>query len=809
MDSKKSYIPIKIFISYLVLALLFVCVGWFLYTENKSFSKTEKRITEESSTILKVSNLLSNMHKTESLARIAIQSESEEDFKNYINKTAALKSDIDSLKVLVSTPYQITLLDSVKYLLSKKTKNIQQLKTIKNKTEDESAVKNAIEDLTKMETSLRKLQLEDFVKYPSEMGQYQRNVLKKYVAYLNQNIPDDSTNSLSKKASDSILMASKNLLNDVKKETAKKKQLLNQEENKLLQNELSISDQLRKVLNIIEREIIINTTKSYSDRENSLKKTNQIVTTAAIIGFLLTLFFLIIILNDYSKTQSYKKQLEVANSKTKKLLTSREQLISTVSHDLKTPLSTIVGYTELLGNSDLDTKQLYFTKNIKSSSDYISQLVQDLLDFTQIEAGKITIEKIPFSLYDIINEVGNSIQSVYTQKQIELIIEINPNLKKRIIGDPFRMRQILSNIIGNAFKFTEKGFIKIRAKIHSETNTIIILIEDSGIGIEEKNQQLIFEEFTQADENIEKKYGGTGLGLTISKKMTAILGGELSLKSELGKGSIFQLQIPLQFDDSIQKESNKHPSEEEFTAVIIDDDVSLLKLTTEVLKQHHFNAIPFNNAHEALHWVKNNSFDFIITDIQMPVMDGFLFLKELQNTPNSNYQKQPVIAVTGKSDLDLETYRKAGFTTVVRKPYSPKTLLKIINAILNNDEIPIGSKNRTDTKKTDKPYSLKALKSFLPNEKKALNEVLESFITSTKENLENLNRAVSAENFIEIKNIAHKMGPMFKQIQANEISTILDQLELDDFIIDLIKIHFENLKDKIDSLFTLLQKELD
>ena len=174
MDSKKSYIPIKVFISYLVLALLFVSVGWFLYTENKSFSKTEKRITEESSTILKVSNLLSNMHKTESLARIAIQSESEEDFKNYINKTVALKSDIDSLKLLVSTPYQITLLDSVKYLLSKKTKNIQQLKTIKNKTEDESAVKNAIEDLTKMETSLRKLQLEDFVKYPSEMGQYQR-----------------------------------------------------------------------------------------------------------------------------------------------------------------------------------------------------------------------------------------------------------------------------------------------------------------------------------------------------------------------------------------------------------------------------------------------------------------------------------------------------------------------------------------------------------------------------------------------------------------------------------------------------------
>ncbi|MFV8392337.1 ATP-binding protein [Flavobacterium sp. LB2P6] len=809
MDSTKSYIPIKVFISYLVLALLFVSVGWFLYTENKSFSKTDKRIAEESSTILKVSNLLSNVHKTESLARIAIQSESDKDFKNYTNKTASLKSDIDSLKLLVSTPYQITLLDSVKYLLSKKTKNIQQLKTIKNKTEDETTVKNAIDDLTKMESSLRKLELEDFVKYPSEMGLYQRNVLKKYVAYLNQNIPDDSTNTLSKKASDSILMVSKNLLNEVKRETAKKKRLLNQEENKLLQNELSISDQLRKILNIIEREIIINTTKSYSDRENSLKKTNQIVSTAAIIGLLLTLFFLIIILNDYSKTQSYKKQLEVANSKTKKLLTSREQLISTVSHDLKTPLSTIVGYTELLSNSDLNTKQLYFTKSIKGSSDYISQLVQDLLDFTQIEAGKITVEKISFSLYNIINEVGNSIQSFYTQKQIELIIEIDPNLKQRIIGDPFRLRQILSNIIGNAFKFTEKGFIKIQAKVHSETNTIIILIEDSGIGIEAKNQQLIFEEFKQADENIEKKYGGTGLGLTISKKMTAILGGELSLKSGLGKGSVFEIKIPLQFDDAIQKEFNNTPSKEEFTAIIIDDDESLLKLTTEVLKQHHFNTIPFNDASEALHWIKNNSFDFIITDIQMPVMDGFSFLKQLQNNPESNYQKQPVIAVTGKSDLDLESYKKAGFTTVVRKPYSPKTVLKIIKAILNNEEIPIGLKNKIDSKKTDKLYSLKTIKSFLPNKKEALTEVLESFMTSTKENLENLEQAVSSEDFVEIKNIAHKMGPMFKQIQANEISGILDTLELEDFTLAAIQIHSKNLKDKIDHVFTLLQKELD
>jgi signal transduction histidine kinase/DNA-binding response OmpR family regulator len=808
MDNKKSYIPIKVFVSYLVLVLLFGSVGWFLYSENKSFSSTERSFTEKNGSILKVSNVLSDLYKTESLARIAIQSESEKDFKNYVAKTKALKVDIDSLKAAVSTPYQITLLDSVQVLLSKKIQNIQQLKAIKNKTEDEIAVSSAISDLTKMESSMRKLQLEDFVKNPAMMGDYERNVLKKYVAYLNQNIPDDSTNTLSKKASDSILSVSKMLLNEVQKETANKKKLLSLEENKLLQNELSISDQLRKVLGIIEREIILNTTKSYLGREESLKKTNQIVTTAAIIGLLLTLFFLILILNDFSKTQSYKKQLEAANLKAKKLLTSREQLISTVSHDLKTPLSTIIGYTELLGNSDLNTKQLHFTKNIKGSSDYISKLVQDLLDFTQIEAGKISIEKIAFSLPDIITEVSNSIQSVYIKKPIQLIIEIDSKLHQKIIGDPFRLRQILSNIIGNAFKFTEEGFIKIEANVHSETNTIIILIEDSGIGIAEKNQQLIFEEFTQADEKIEKKYGGTGLGLTISRKMVAILGGELSLKSKLGIGSIFEIQIPLIFDPQLSRsETPIEISKKQYTAIIIDDDQSLLQLTTEVLRQNQYVVFPFDKAQDALSWIKNNAFDFIITDIQMPVIDGFSFLKELQNKTISNYENQPVIAVTGRNDIDLEHYKNSGFTTVIRKPYTPKTVLKTIKAILDNSEIPVVLPAMSRPQNTTKTYTLKPLKSFLSDDKEALKEILESFITNTIESLNELEQAATESNFEEIKNIAHKMNPMFKQIKALDISTILDQLELEDLSFDEIKKSVSDLKNKITALFVHLEKE--
>jgi signal transduction histidine kinase/DNA-binding response OmpR family regulator len=809
MNNKNRYIPFKLFVSYSILVALFVGVGWFLYSESGIFTNTENKIAKENSKILKVSNLLSNVYKTESLARKTIQSNSDKDFRDYVSKTYALKSDIDSLKLLVTTPYQITLLDSVKLLLSKKTQNIKQLKAIKNKADDEVSVKNAIEDLTKMEASLRKLQLEDFVKYPSSMENYQLNVLKKYVNYLNQNIPDDSTNTLTKKASDSILLASKTLLNQVKKETEKKKQSLFLEEDKLLRNELTISEQLRKVLSIVESEIIKNTTKNYLDRENSLKKTNQIVTIAAAVGLLTTLFFLVLILNDFSKTQSYKKQLEVANARTKSLLKSREQLISTVSHDLKTPLSTILGYTELLVNSNLDKKQHYFVKNIKTSSKYISKLVQDLLDFTQIEAGKITIENISYSLNNVASDVAKSIQSIYEQKNITLIIDADEQLNKPIMGDPFRLRQILTNLIGNAYKFTEEGFIKIETNINPLNNTIVIRVEDSGIGIDEKKQQLIFDEFTQADENIEKIYGGTGLGLTISKSMVEILGGKLLLTSTLGKGSIFEIELPLQFDSSLpQKKAVTTFQKQDLTAIIVDDDPNLLKLTTEILKQNNYKVLPFNNATDALKATRTNSFDFIITDIQMPEVDGFLFVEKLKNTNTFKYNNQPILAATGRTDLALDVYRKAGFTEVIKKPYDPTTLLQVLDSLFENIDNQVNSDQIFGEKDTNSLYSLKSLQPFFVNDPEGLKEFITSFTKSTEENLTQLENAVVENNTREIKAISHRIGPIFKQIQAHAITTILDDFELKELPMETKQLNFKELKNRTAILLELLKKEL-
>ncbi|KAF2332666.1 hybrid sensor histidine kinase/response regulator [Flavobacterium nitrogenifigens] len=813
METKRSYTAIKVLFSYVALLALVVTVGWFLYSENVVYNKLEDKIALEKIKILRVSRLYSNVYKTESLARQTIQNNSEKDFKNYLIETDSLRKRIDTLKQIVTTEYQKKLLDSVTYFLAEKTENIKQLREIKNKADDETSVNNAIDEITKMEFNLRKLELQDFTKNPNQLGSYQRSVLQRYVDYLNSNIPDDSTNTLSKKASDSILANSKKLLSSVKIKAEKKKESLNFEENKLLQNEIAISDQLRKILRIIEREIIINSIKNNSLKEKSLKRVNEIVTASAVIGLLLTVFFSILIVSDYSKSQLYKKQLEIANFKTKNLLKSREQLISTVSHDLKTPLSTIVGYSELLGNSDVNTKQSYFVKNIKNSSEYITQLVQDLLDFSQIEAGKISIEKVPFSLPEIIEDVARNIQTVYKQKDIDLIINVDDQFQQRIVGDPFRLKQILTNIIGNAYKFTEEGHIRIAAYANDD-QFFTISIQDTGIGIEKANQKLVFEEFAQANEGIEKKYGGTGLGLSICQKIISILGGSLSLESIFGKGSTFIIQLPLLFDSSqgnmplngIKGRPSKNTKKQTF--IVVDDDINLLNLTSGVLKQEQHQVFSFTNPTKALETIKSTPFDFVITDIQMPEIDGFLFLEKLRELPETIFKNQPVIALTGRTDLDLSAYKNAGFTTVIKKPYSPKILLETIQHILDHEEVLVTESTETVSKGNPQLYSLETLKDFLGQDESALKEVLKSFIDTTIENIEVLKTAVKEQNHDEIKSIAHRIAPMFKQIQSNEIGELLKDLEKEDLNTIDLKTTFSDLEGKIKILFKELKQEI-
>ncbi len=775
MSAKKSYIPLKLLLSYIALAALVGVVAWFLYSENTLFTKNENKITVENQKILKVSQLLSNMYKAESFVRSTMQSDSDIEFKNYTKQIDTLKNEIDSLKILANNDYQKVLLDSVKILLSQKTENIRQLKLIKSKGSDDQAIKVALQKIATMEGRLRKLALEDLFKNPSKLQTNQRRVWEKYVEYINSNVPNDSTNTLSQQALDSMLTVSKKALKDVVVATASKKESLAVQEQKLLDNEILISEKLRRIVNVLEKELVQNITINTENREKSLQKTNQIVAYAALVGFVLTISFLVLILNDFSRSQSYKKQLESANLATEKLLKNREQLIATVSHDLKTPLNTILGYTELLSSSELSKKQLNYTVNIKGSSEYISKLVQDLLDLTQIEAGKISIEALPYSLRKYIEEVANNVQAIYSSKPIELQISIDKSLDGLIVGDSFRLRQILTNLIGNAYKFTSEGSIKIEAVANEFLKTFTIKVIDTGIGIDLSKQQIIFEEFRQADDSVVKKYGGSGLGLTISKKMAELLGGNLQLESVVGSGSTFVLILPLIKSTQTEKNDDLVPlSSLSLTAIVVDDDEGLLSLTKEVLQNAGIKVLSFSNPLLALQAAKNNDFDFIITDIQMPMIDGFKLLKLIHTDSDNNFSEQPTIALTGRTDLADSEYYNAGFTQIVKKPYTPSALLNCISELFQAEQNQLESTSETIDNKS---FYLNDLRAFTASDENKLVEILEIFIEKSRSNLELLQKAFDDQDESTISTISHQMQPMLRQLRATKIANQLSEYE--------------------------------
>lgn len=772
MTTKAKFIPAKVLFSYLVITGLIVFVGYLLYKENIVFTQQEQRAEIESKKLIQLSGLISQIYKVDNLSRIFTQTNQAADFEKYTTENDFLLVEIDSLQIQINTPLQTQFLDSLKLLLSQKVSNIKELEQINNRKTSVIPVEKALNSIKDMEAVKGKLILENFIKHPDQLSLHERKIAQEYIDYLNANVPKDASNTFSQKEIDSILTASKQALEDVKKNNEHKNKALKNKEIELLKNDSQISQSINTILSEFERDVMVKNHQNNLDKEKSQTRILKILKYSAIIGLTLTAVFFFLISSDFLKNQRYRQALEREKLKTETLLKSREQLIATVSHDVRTPLHTIQGYSDLLLQSANGEKQQHYLNNIKNSSVYINQLVNDLLDYSKLEAGKISIEKTAVNLDVLLTEIVQNIQAVYTNKPVTAVLELDAINSKAFYTDALKIKQIVSNLVGNAFKFTDEGFVKVKAQ--NSKGSVIITVQDSGIGIDKAHQKFVFDEFTQAHPAIEKKFGGTGLGLTICKKLTEILGGTLTLESELGKGSSFKVAIPM---DNTDKDYflNKDVDQErlDLNVLLVDDDIGLLQLTGEILKQQGFKINTFSSAKQALEYAVTHKFDLVITDIQMPEMDGFEFVKALRI--QLGVQEVPVIAVTGRQNVSESIYQQAGFEAVVQKPYQTKELMQTINKILHTDFVVFQNESVMDT--IPKEYSLKVLEQFLHQDKNALKEVLQAFVQSNEASMLSLKKALMTSQINEITAVSHKMIPMLVQIEAHEIADSLRKLE--------------------------------
>jgi signal transduction histidine kinase/CheY-like chemotaxis protein len=396
--------------------------------------------------------------------------------------------------------------------------------------------------------------------------------------------------------------------------------------------------------------------------------------------------------SDITKRKQSEIEIITAKDNAEKATKVKAQFLSNMSHELRTPLNGIIGLTNILMSEDTLPQQLPHLESLKYSGDHMLSLIDEVLDFNKLEADKMDLEQRTFNLKNLVERVAVSFNIMAQSKGISYTISIDEKIDKNVKGDPTKLKQILNNLLGNAFKFTEKGgviFTTTAKTNDGDNNTCLIefAITDTGIGIATEKIDAIFESFIQADTKITRKFGGTGLGLTISKKLATLMNGDIKVLSEKGKGSTFLLELVFECSDQseVTKKTlsiNQLQGLESVKALLVEDNKINLMVAQKILQKWGVQVTVAENGALAIAAFLKDEFDIILMDLEMPVMDGAAAVAAIRKTDT----RIPIIAFTAASyeNMYADLLNK-GMNDYVQKPFIPADLHQKIERLLNLD----------------------------------------------------------------------------------------------------------------------------
>ena len=422
------------------------------------------------------------------------------------------------------------------------------------------------------------------------------------------------------------------------------------------------------------------------------KETAYGMVLARVFAFFFVAIILLLLNRDITRRKKTQELLEAAILEASDARQMQEQFLANMSHEIRTPMNGIKGMTDLLMDTPLSDRQHELTGIIKSSVNNLLHIINDILDFSKIKAGKLNIEKIEFSVKDVLKSVSAIFEHRLKKKGLLFHLEIDPKIPARLIGDPHRLNQLLINLLGNAIKFTDQGDIHVRVSVQKRSPAEVVLnftIADTGIGIPADSIPHIFDSFSQAGRDISRRYGGTGLGLAICRQLLHLQGGDIIATSVLGKGSLFTFHLPYGYNDAPAPVSSTPKNIHDYSNVlagrnflVAEDNEINQKLIDYVLTKAGGTVEMAGNGLEAIGYLQNGkTFDLIIMDLQMPEMDGYAATRYIRNDLHVH---TPIIAMTATA-MKGEHLQclESGMNEYMTKPFEFDDLYKRINGLLN------------------------------------------------------------------------------------------------------------------------------
>ena len=535
-------------------------------------------------------------------------------------------------------------------------------------------------------------------------------------------------------------------------------------------------------------------------KEKEIAKQQQLLAQQRTVNYMtaaLAVFFLlggIVVYNSLRKQRKQSKELAIAKERAEQSEKFKQQFLANMSHEIRTPMNAVLGMTNFLVEQNPRPDQQYYLNAVRKSSETLLHIINDILDLSKIEAGKIELEQIAFAPNALVEQVKEMMSIKADEKGLQLLTHVDSNVPDVLIGDPVRLNQILMNLAGNAIKFTEKGSVAIEVKRvggSDEKAAVEFKVVDTGIGIPKDKLDKVFESFSQANTSDTRRFGGTGLGLSISKQLIELQNGKLKVESEEGAGSVFSFVLELNVGTEHDLMEAQATDNVDATALnglrilLVDDNEYNRVVAVDTLKSKANVTIDTaENGKRALELISQIEYDVVLMDVQMPEMDGFEATRRLRSGFSEPKRSVPVIALTASVlRTDLDKCRQAGMNSYVPKPFKPSQLVSAIldligkNASAQPRRLTERSVNKQAVQSTGNVVDLTYLKSFCDNDAAQMNKYIAMFCDDAPDAIRKINAAMESENTKALHKLVHAFKPRLQMMGMKQALEFANNIE--------------------------------